>query len=69
MSKIYNQTKLKFIVLTVSDLTQSSIDYVNPKINWARMAEDDNFAKTVKLYRQGTYDVDSFRRFRIQTGA
>ena len=69
MSKIYNQTKLKFIVLTVSDLTQSSLDSVNPKINWARMEEADNFAKTVKLYRQGKYDEDSFRRFRLQHGA
>ena len=69
MSKIYNQTKLKFIVLTVSDLTQSSLDSASPKINWARMEEADNFAKTVKLYRQGKYDEDSFRRFRLQHGA
>ena len=69
MSKIYNQTKLKFIVLTVSDLTQSSFDSASPKINWARMEEADNFAKTVKLYRQGKYDEASFRRFRLQHGA
>ena len=42
---------------------------VKPKINWARNDEADNFAKTVKLYRQGKYDEDSFRRFRLQHGA
>ncbi len=40
-----------------------------PKINWARVEEADNFAKTVKLFRQGKYDEDSFRRFRLQHGA
>ena len=69
MSKIYNQTKFKFNILTISDLTQSSLDSNAPKINWARMEEADNFAKTVKLYRQGKYDHDSFRRFRLQHGA
>jgi sulfite reductase (ferredoxin) len=33
------------------------------------MEEADNFAKTVKLFRQGKYDEDSFRRFRLQHGA
>ena len=42
---------------------------VKPKINWARNEEADNFANTVKLYRQGKYDEDSFRRFRLQHGA
>jgi len=60
---------LKFIVLTISDLTHSSVDPVSPKINWARVDEADNFAETVKLYRQGKYDEDSFRRFRLQHGA
>jgi sulfite reductase (ferredoxin) len=69
MSKIYNQTKFNFIILTVSDLTQSPLDSVSPKINWARLEEADNFAKTVKLYRQGKYDEASFRRFRLQHGA
>jgi sulfite reductase (ferredoxin) len=69
MSKIYNQTKFNFSILTISDLTQSSLDSNAPKINWARMEEADNFAKTVKLYRQGKYDEDSFRRFRLQHGA
>jgi len=69
MSKIYNQTKFNFNILTISDLTQSSLDSNAPKINWARMEEADNFAKTVKLYRQGKYDHDSFRRFRLQHGA
>ena len=55
--------------MTISDLTQSSVDPVAPKINWARLDEADNFAETVKLFRQGKYDEDSFRRFRLQHGA
>ena len=55
--------------MTISDLTHSSIDPVTPKINWARAEEADNFAETVKLYRQGKYDEASFRRFRLQHGA
>ena len=55
--------------MTISDLTQSSVDPVSPKINWARSEEADNFAETVKLYRQGKYDEASFRRFRLQHGA
>ena len=55
--------------MTVSDLKQSSPDSPKPKINWAKLEEADNFAKTVKLYRQGKYDEDSFRRFRLQHGA
>jgi len=69
MSKIYNQTKRNFIILTVFDLKQSAPDSAKPKINWARIEEADNFAKTVKLFRQGKYDEDSFRRFRLQHGA
>ena len=55
--------------MTISDLTHHSIDPVTPKINWARVDEADNFAETVKLYRQGKYDESSFRRFRLQHGA
>ncbi len=55
--------------MTVSDLKQSSSDSAKPRINWARIEEADNFAKTVKLFRQGKYDEDSFRRFRLQHGA
>ena len=55
--------------MTTSDLKQSRPDSVKPNINWARMEEADNFAKTVKLFRQGKYDADSFRRFRLQHGA
>jgi sulfite reductase (ferredoxin) len=40
-----------------------------PKINWAKVEEAENFAKTVKLFRQGKLDADSFRRFRLQHGA
>ena len=60
---------MNFIVLTISDLTHSKVDSVSPKINWARVDEADNFAETVKLYRQGKYDEASFRRFRLQNGA
>jgi len=55
--------------LTTSNLKQSRLDLVNPKINWSRVEEADNFAKKVKLFRQGKYDADSFRRFRLQHGA
>ena len=40
-----------------------------PKIDWSRREESDNFAQTVKLYRQGKIDHDNFRRFRLQHGA
>ena len=55
--------------MTVSDLKPSKPDSAKSKINWARLEEADNFAKTVKLFRQGKYDEDSFRRFRLQHGA
>jgi sulfite reductase (ferredoxin) len=55
--------------LTTPNLKQTSTDSVKPKINWARIEEADNFAKTVKLFRQGKYAEDSFRRFRLQHGA
>ena len=40
-----------------------------PAINWARMEEAEDFANTVKLYRQGKYDEDMFRKYRLQHGA
>jgi sulfite reductase (ferredoxin) len=55
--------------MTASNLKQSRPDSVKPTIDWSRMEEADNFAKTVKLFRQGKYDADSFRRFRLQHGA
>ncbi len=55
--------------MTISDLKQHPSDSVKPKINWANMDEADNFANTVKLFRQGKYDEASFRRFRLQHGA
>ena len=55
--------------MTTSNLKQSRPDSVKPNINWARMEEADSFAKIVKLFRQGKYDADSFRRFRLQHGA
>jgi len=38
-------------------------------VDWSRREESDNFARMVKLYRQGKVDHDSFRRFRLQHGA
>ena len=55
--------------MTVSNLKQSRPDTAKPQINWSRVEEADNFAKTVKLFRQGKYDEASFRRFRLQHGA
>jgi len=55
--------------MTTSDLKQSRPDSIRPNINWSRIEEADNFANTVKLFRQGKYDADSFRRFRLQHGA
>jgi len=42
---------------------------LEPKIGWSQIEEADNFAKTVRLFREGKYDGDSFRRFRLQHGA
>lgn len=53
----------------MSVVTKSTKDTKMPKINWARAEEAENFAKTVKLFRQGKIDPDSFRRFRLQHGA
>ena len=58
-----------FVVLTISDLKQPPSNSAKPKINWAKTEEAEDFAKTVKLYRQGKYDDDSFRRYRLQHGA
>ena len=55
--------------MTLSNLKQSRVAPKKGKINWARSQEADYFANSVKLYRQGKYDSDSFRRFRLQHGA
>ena len=55
--------------MTISDLKQSPPDSVKSKINWSRIEEADDFANTVKLFRQGKYDEASFRRYRLQHGA
>ncbi len=55
--------------MTISNLKQSSPDSKLPRVNWAKIEEAENFAKTVKLYRQGKIDDDMFRRFRLQHGA
>ncbi len=54
--------------MTVPNLKQTAKP-VKSKINWARTDEADDFAKTVKLFRQGKYDEASFRRYRLQHGA
>ena len=55
--------------MTISSLKQSSPDSKIPRENWAKIEEADNFAKNVKLFRQGKIDQDIFRRFRLQHGA
>jgi len=55
--------------MTISEIKHSHQDSSKPKINWARIEESEDFANTVKLYRQGKYDEDSFRRYRLQHGA
>jgi len=55
--------------LTIDNLKQSGPDSKLPRVNWAKIEEAENFAKTVKLYRQGKIDHDNFRRFRLQHGA
>ena len=54
--------------MTVPNLKQTAKP-IKSKINWARTDEADDFAKTVKLFRQGKYDEASFRRYRLQHGA
>ena len=55
--------------MTVSDLKQDRPASKTPRNNWARMEEADDFANTVKLFRQGKYPEDGFRRYRLQHGA
>lgn len=55
--------------MTIANLKQSAPDSKLPRENWAKIEEAENFAKTVKLYRQGKIDADNFRRFRLQHGA
>ena len=60
---------MKICILTVSDLKQTRPDSKKSKIDWSRIEEANNFAETVKLYRQGKYPDDLFRRYRLQHGA
>ena len=55
--------------MALTEIDDFASDLAAPKTNWAEIQEADNFAKIVKLYRQGLYDADSFRRFRLQHGA
>ena len=36
---------------------------------WGSLKEAEDFARTVRLFRQGKYDANSFRRYRLQHGA
>ena len=57
-------------IIKEKDTRQDGVQSVRtPKINWAQIQEADNFAKTVRLFREGRYDEASFRRFRLQHGA
>lgn len=40
-----------------------------PVLDFARIEEADDFAQTVKEFRQGRYPEDMFRRYRLQHGA
>jgi sulfite reductase (ferredoxin) len=55
--------------LTLSEPVSSNPISSKSKINWGKMEEAEDFAATVKLYRQGKFDEDSFRRYRLQHGA
>lgn len=55
--------------MNLSTITKQSKEGRKPKVNWARIEEADNFANTVKQFRQGKLEHDSFRRFRLQHGA
>lgn len=56
-------------VLTIPNLEQKRPNSKSPKIRWGLIQEADDFAKSVKLFRQGKFDEDSFRRYRLQNGA
>ena len=69
LKNLYLKRRNKICILTLENPRQSSDDSKKPRENWARIEEADNFAKTVKLFRQGKIDQDIFRRFRLQHGA
>ena len=48
---------------------QTKRDPAVPAIDWSRVEEADDFALTVKKFRQGKYPEDMFRRYRLQHGA
>ena len=52
-----------------TDLSQAKKARVKPSIYWSRAEEADDFAATVKKFRQGLYPEDMFRRYRLQHGA
>ncbi|HKU50480.1 MAG TPA: nitrite/sulfite reductase [Nitrososphaera sp.] len=48
---------------------QKGVSVPKPNPKWGREEETENFAKKVKLFRQGKISDDDFRRFRLQHGA
>lgn len=48
---------------------QKGVSAPKPNPRWGREEETENFAKRVKLFRQGKISEDDFRRFRLQHGA
>ena len=68
ISKTYNYTAIKNRQMA-QQLRPSKPADKQSKIDWSRRQEAENFAETVKLFRQGKIDPDMFRRFRLQHGA
>ena len=59
-----------YILLYLDSIKQKIIESKTKQgLSWAKIQEVENFADTVKLYRQGKIAKDIFRRFRLQHGA
>ena len=65
ISKTYNYTAIKNRQMA-QQLRPSKPADKQSKIDWSRRQEAEDFAETVKLFRQGKIDPDMFRRFRLQ---
>jgi sulfite reductase (ferredoxin) len=55
--------------VSIAHHRQKGVSVPKPNPKWGREEETDNFAKKVKLFRQGKTSEDDFRRFRLQHGA
>ena len=49
--------------------TEQAAKRLVPDMDWSEAQEPDDFADTVKKFRQGQYPEDMFRRYRLQHGA